>query len=241
VRSAYARASYDEWHDRHEVDREGDAPWHRLVLRHLDPPRDLDRKRVLEVASGCGGFACRLMRATPSPSCLVAADFSWHAVSRGKAFAVAQGLEAIRWEVGDVQALAHADATFDTVISCDTIEHLPGPQLALMEFARALKPGGRLLVTTPNYLGPMGLYRAYLRATGRRYTEDGQPINRLMLLPRTAAWVRRTRLRVMDVDATGHYLPWPGRLPIEMTRLECSRTLRWFALHSLVVAEKPRR
>lgn len=237
--AASVRASYDEWHDQHEVDREADAPWHRLVLRHLDPSRDLDGKRVFEVGCGRGGFACRLMRTPPSPSCFVAADFSRSAVAKGRAFAASQSLEGIRWEVGDAQTLAHPDATFDTVISCDTIEHLHRPRLALMEFARVLKPGGRLLLTTPNYLGPMGLYRAWLRATGRRYTEEGQPINRLMLLPLTVAWVRQARLTLIEIDATGHYLPWPGRLPIEMTRLESSRALRWFALHSLVVAEKP--
>ncbi len=239
MRTAFGSAAYDQWHDRHEVDREADTPWHRLVLRHLDPARDLDGKRVLEVACGRGGFACRLMRMVPSSSCLVASDLSGSAVFKGRAFAASQALDRIRWEVCDAQTLAHPDATFDTVISCETIEHLPRPRLALAEFARVLRPGGRLLLTTPNYLGPMGMYRAWLRATGRRYTEEGQPINRLTLLPLTVAWVRGAGLRVIRVEATGHYLPWPGRLPIEVPRLESARALRWSALHSLVVAEKP--
>ena len=95
-----------------------------------------------------------------------------------------------------------------------------------------------MLLTTPNYFGSLGLYRGYLRLLGRSYSEDGQPINRFTLLPLTVAWVKRAGLRVKVVDATGHYLLYPGRPPIELPRVDAVRLLRWFGLHSLVVAEK---
>src|SRR5713226_9459348 len=71
-----AKNEYDEWHARHEVDRNADTPWHRLALAHLDLDRDLKGKRVIEVACGRGGFAVRLTRMTMPPPLLVAADFS---------------------------------------------------------------------------------------------------------------------------------------------------------------------
>ena len=142
--------------------------------------------------------------------------------------------------VADIQTLPHANAVFDTVISCETIEHVADPRQAIAEMTRLLRPGGKLLLTTPNYLGPMGLYRAYLRLRGRPYTEVGQPINQLTLLPLTMAWVRRAGLRVLTHDGIGHYLPFPGRPPIELNQLDSPRpVMRWFALHSLIVAEKP--
>jgi SAM-dependent methyltransferase len=232
------RADYEEWHGRYGVDSAADTPWHRLVLAHLDSSKDLSGRRVLEIACGRGGLACRLAALTSPQPRLVAADFSLTAVSKGKRFGAAMGAGAVRWEVGDAQSLCHADATFDTVISCETIEHLPDPRAALSEFARVLKPGGRLLLTTPNYAGPMGLYRAYARVRGRPYTEEGQPINRVMLLPRTLRWLKAVGFRILTVDATGHYLPWPGRPPIPLRFPERSRWLRWLALHSLVVAQK---
>jgi len=235
-----ARHQYDAWHARHPVDVESDAPWHRLVKAHLDPARDLRDKTLLEIGCGRGGFACWLASHPQRPESLVAADFSPAAVRKAREYARGAGLDTIRWVVGDIQSLAHGEASFDTVFSCETIEHVPDPDAAVSELARVLKPGGKLYLTTPNYLGPLGLYRIYLRLTGRRYTEEGQPINHPFILPQTIARVRRAGLEILAVDATGHYLPFPGRPPIEVPALNRPRRLtRWLALHSLVVALKP--
>jgi SAM-dependent methyltransferase len=48
-------------------------------------------------------------------------------------------------------ALPFADSSFDAVMFNETLEHLIGSPLpAMKEFARVLKPGGRLALTTPN-------------------------------------------------------------------------------------------
>jgi SAM-dependent methyltransferase len=169
----------------------------------------------------------------------VAADFSQSALQLGRGRAGRTVIPQPSWLVASIQDVALSGGVFDTVISCETVEHLPDPQRALREIQRVLRPGGRLLLTTPNYLGPLGLYRGYLRVRGRRYTEGGQPICRLTLLPRTLLWVRRAGLRITAVDAVGHYLPWPGQPPRELVGLDLVRPFCWFALHSLVVAEKP--
>jgi 2-polyprenyl-3-methyl-5-hydroxy-6-metoxy-1,4-benzoquinol methylase len=237
--SEASRLAYDAWHDRLDVDREVDTPWHRLLFAHLDGARDLAGRRVLEIACGRGGLACRLARSEHRPLHLVAADFSTAAVAKGRSHARAAGLHGLQWSVSDLHACGIRSGTFDTVISCESIEHLERPRVACDELARILKSGGRLYLTTPNYLGPLGLYRGYARLKGTPYTEDGQPLNRFMLLPRTCVWIRRAGLRIRTVDAVGHYLPLPGRPLQGVSWLDSCRPLRWFALHSLVVAEKP--
>ncbi len=234
-----SQVAYEDWHERYERDNT-DTPWHRLVRTHLSLQRDLVGKRVLEIGCGRGGFSCWLASQTSRPAEIVAADFAVTAVEKGKALAAEQELTGLTWQVCDIQAIPHDDASFDTVISCETIEHVSNPRLALRELARVLKPGGHLFLTTPNYLGPMGLYRSYLRLTGRRFTEEGQPINNFLLLPLTRSWLIRSGLQVRVLDSTGHYLLLPGRRPSEIDFLNSPKLLmRWFGHHSLIVAEKP--
>src|ERR1051326_3286586 len=235
-----SRNAYEDWHSRYEIERGADTPWHKNVIKHLEPKRDLVGRRVLEIGCGRGGFACWLASQTEPPAHLVAADFAVTTVNKGRSFALQNHIAGITWEVADVQNLAHQSDTFDTVISCETIEHVSSPRRALSELARVLRPGGRLILTTPNYFGMFGLYRMYSRMLGRRFTEEGQPINNFLVLPLTRSWVAQTGLRIETVDAPGHYLLLPGRAPWDLPALNQPRAImRWIAHHSLIVAQKP--
>jgi 2-polyprenyl-3-methyl-5-hydroxy-6-metoxy-1,4-benzoquinol methylase len=150
------RAAYEAWHERYEVDREADAPWHRLVKRYLAPARDLASRRVLEIACGRGGFAAWLGMHPSAPARLVAADFARAAVVKAQQHARRSGLHRAWFGVADIENLPYAPGAFDTVVCCETIEHVPRPRRALAELARVLAPRGRLFLTTPNYLGPLG-------------------------------------------------------------------------------------
>jgi len=234
-----SKTAYEDWHSRLQVDDLANAPWHQLIREHMGA-EDLAGKRVLEIGCGRGGFACWMARQRPAPSQIVAADFSFTAVQKGRQFASENGLSRIAWEVMDIEAITHESGSFDTVISCETIEHVPDPWKAVKELGRVLKPGGKLFLTTPNYLGAMGLYRLYLRLRGRRFSEEGQPINNFMLLPRTRGMVAAAGLKIRAVDGVGHYLPIKGRPPVEAPFFNNPRMLmRWVALHSLTIGEKP--
>lgn len=228
------RAAYEAWHEHLGVDERADAPWHDLVRAHLGSLKGL---RVLEIGCGRGGFSAAL--GGLGAAVVVAADFARSAVGMARDFTRRNQLP-VRLAVADIHGIPCRDATFDIVVSCETVEHVMDPPAAVRDIARVLRPGGRLLLTTPNYLGIMGLYRGYRRLTGRPLTEVGQPVNHLVMLPRTLRWVRRAGLHVVAVDGVGHYLPFPGRPPIRLAPLDRARWLtRWTALHSLVVAERP--
>jgi len=50
------------------------------------------------------------------------------------------------------QSLPFEDSFFDYVVCIEGIEHLENPFLCIREFARILKPGGSLVISTPNIM-----------------------------------------------------------------------------------------
>ncbi|MHC1704353.1 MAG: class I SAM-dependent methyltransferase [Tenuifilaceae bacterium] len=52
--------------------------------------------------------------------------------------------------VGSILEIPFPDNTFDFVVSSEVIEHVPDPYKAIQELYRVLKPGGTIVLTTPN-------------------------------------------------------------------------------------------
>ena len=56
----------------------------------------------------------------------------------------------------DAEHLTYADATFDAALCIEVIEHVQHPQAVVDELHRVLRPGGRVLLTTPATTGYHG-------------------------------------------------------------------------------------
>jgi 2-polyprenyl-3-methyl-5-hydroxy-6-metoxy-1,4-benzoquinol methylase len=56
----------------------------------------------------------------------------------------------INVRVGSAEQLPLADRSVDVVVSFETIEHVPNPLVMLSECRRVLRPGGRIVISTPN-------------------------------------------------------------------------------------------
>ncbi|HEV2759882.1 MAG TPA: methyltransferase domain-containing protein [Acidimicrobiales bacterium] len=52
---------------------------------------------------------------------------------------------------GDALALPFADGAFDRVIAAEVLEHVPAHEIAIVELARVLRPGGTMAVTVPRW------------------------------------------------------------------------------------------
>jgi SAM-dependent methyltransferase len=65
----------------------------------------------------------------------------------------------VRFETGDLATLGFDDGSFDAVITFQVIEHLQSPRGFVAECARVLRPGGLIVLSTPNRLtfSPTGI------------------------------------------------------------------------------------
>jgi 2-polyprenyl-3-methyl-5-hydroxy-6-metoxy-1,4-benzoquinol methylase len=59
--------------------------------------------------------------------------------------------------VGDVQTYLLPPASYDAITCFDVLEHLPHPEQALANLARALRPGGTLHIGIPNLDSPKAI------------------------------------------------------------------------------------
>jgi SAM-dependent methyltransferase len=96
-------------------------------------------RRVLEVGCGWGEFAARVRDELRAE--VVGIDQSPRMVE----MAAERGVDAC---VGDVQALAFDDESFDCAIANWMLYHVPDIDQGLAELARVLLPGGRLVAAT---------------------------------------------------------------------------------------------
>lgn len=98
------------------------------VLAELRP---YIRGRTLDVGAGTGKYAS-LIRET-------ATEYLATDVTQGPKIDV----------VASAEKLPFPDASFDTVVCTQVMEHLPHPWIAATEMARVLRPGGHVIVTAP--------------------------------------------------------------------------------------------
>ena len=237
------RADYDLWHQRiHSANPAHDdasSPWYTLVGEYLGPVADLS---VLEVACGRGGFVRALAR---QGARVAGCDFSSAALHAAASKLLGLALCHQPFLIqADAQSLPFASHSFDLVVSCETIEHLPQHRSALSEMYRVARPGGRLFLTTPNYANFMGLYDVYARFR-HPARKDDQPFDRRQWFPQIRRWIRQAGWKILRTDGTVHLFPFfPGHNPLRWEGLEANRLVRKllspFAYTYFVAAEKLR-
>jgi SAM-dependent methyltransferase len=112
--------------------------------RYVFASRLAQGKRVLD--AGCGvGFGSAELAAVAAE--VLGVDRSAEAIEYAREHYAAPNLE---FKEGDCAALPVNDAAFDLVVAFEVIEHLEDWRGFLAEARRALAPGGRFLVSTPN-------------------------------------------------------------------------------------------
>jgi 2-polyprenyl-3-methyl-5-hydroxy-6-metoxy-1,4-benzoquinol methylase len=116
---------------------------------------------VLDLGTGSGAMCLRLqdMGFSPTGSDLVSENFRLH----GKTgFIIANIIEPLPPEMLQ---------RFDCIVATELIEHLENPRHFIRQCHRALKPGGVLILTTPNIGSPISIAQYIRTGEFRWFTE----------------------------------------------------------------------
>jgi ubiquinone/menaquinone biosynthesis C-methylase UbiE len=107
-----------------------------------------DGARIVDV--GCGtGVLTRPLARLPGVSDVVGVDIAPSLLERARE--LAGDLPGISFEEGDARSLQFEDASFDAAVFDSTFSHVPGPEEALSEAFRVIRPGGVLAIFDGDY------------------------------------------------------------------------------------------
>lgn len=115
----------------------------RSKRRHYDGLALKPGMSVLDVGCGTGDDVRRLHALVTPSGRAVGVDLSREMVEEARARA---GNLPVEFLAADAQALPFGDCEFDALRAERTVQHVPNPALAIAEFHRVLKPGGRVML-----------------------------------------------------------------------------------------------
>jgi len=193
--------------------------------------------RLLDLACGVGYGTHHLLESNAALGPAVGVDVSPDAVAYANAHYAGPR---VRFLASDALRFEDADG-FDTIVSLETIEHVPDPTALFAKLASLLRAGGRLVAsvpTTPSVdLNPHHLhdfdaasFAAFGARHGLREVERLQQVQRLAI---GGAWRgRRFTKAKLRPNLPGYYLSHPRALGKRI-----ATTLRHgFANHYLTIA-----
>jgi methionine biosynthesis protein MetW len=129
---------YDDfWSGNKERHYQPEPALESLIFKYCDADTD-----VLDVGCGSGNSYAPGLAARGSS--YVGVDVAENAVQAARR----EGLDART--IDDAASLPFADDSFDLVVCVEVLEHLLSPDGAATEIRRVLRPGGRLVASTPN-------------------------------------------------------------------------------------------
>lgn len=158
-------------------------------------PENITGKTLVDIGAGTGWFSSRAHQ------------------REAEVYSLDIGLELLvevrkkvktREIAGNTMDLPFRDGSFEIVISSEVIEHTDGPEKAVYEMARILKPGGIMIVTCPNRIWLWAVHLAnFLKIRPFHGHEDLPSFNQLERFARSAG---------MEIEKHIGFHAWPFQI-----------------------------
>jgi ubiquinone/menaquinone biosynthesis C-methylase UbiE len=196
--------------------RGADPQQHAIIRTYLADIPISAGTRILEV--GCGtGSVTRMLAVWPGVAEAVGVDLSPVLVAKARALSI--GIAHLSFDEGDAKALAFPDRTFDVIVLHTLLSHCPGPEQALAETRRVLRPGGWVAICDADFpsvtvaCGEFDPLQACAAAFVEGFVHDKWLVRRLPELTQGAGLQSDTfrSYGYVDTSASGLLYAWVRR------------------------------
>jgi demethylmenaquinone methyltransferase/2-methoxy-6-polyprenyl-1,4-benzoquinol methylase len=120
--------------------------WKDILVTAVNPPRNERLFSTLDVAGGTGDVAFRIVDAGGAGARVTVCDINEEMLAVGRGRAAQRRLEGrVRFTAGNAEMLPFPDRHFSVCTIAFGIRNVPRIEIALAEFFRVLRPGGRFL------------------------------------------------------------------------------------------------
>lgn len=106
-----------------------------------------ENERILELGCGTGQLWLQNFRKIPSNCPIVLSDFSQNMLNAAKKNLANLKLP-IKFKIIDAENIPYPNQSFDLVLACHMLYHIPDIDTTLTEINRVIKPNGRFISTT---------------------------------------------------------------------------------------------
>lgn len=135
-----------------------------------------DGMKILDCATGTGDLAIAFANRLNGKSEIIGMDFNEDMMSIAQQKSAKNGCN-IKFETGDVLALKYQDNYFDIASISFGIRNVDNPKKGLIEMARVVKPGGKVLVLEfgqPDdwFKIPYNFYNKFIPTIGKMIVDD---------------------------------------------------------------------